>query len=235
MKIIGSLALVAALALSSCNSTHWTKSQAAELPSVAFASPTKKADSYKKPVKLSPRSAKIGGGIAFTSGLVGGFIGGGLGAAAVIGAAAADQKKFEAAYPEQIRKIETSLNHRIEDDYAKRMEQELKNIPFFANRLRKDSPHSIKSTVVQYALTRVNNDEPMRFRATVLLGTTLTSTSGKDLLKGTLASGNSSTEGTLDDFANNKKLLDKSFQEASVNAAENYANVLRTKVEKVGP
>ena len=235
MKIIGSLVIVAALALSSCNSTHWTKGQAAELPSVAFASPTRKADGYHKPVKISPRSSQMGNGIAFASGLAGGFIGGGIGAAVVIGMSSADQKTFEASNAEQIGKIETSLDHRIEGAYAKRMEQELKNIPFFANRLRKDSPHVINSIIVRYGLTRVNNGDPMQFRAVVMVGATLTGTGGKDLLKGTGASGTSSADGTLDDFANNKKFLDKSFLEASQNAAENFAKVLRTKVEKVEP
>lgn len=177
----------------------------------------------------------MGNGIAFASGLAGGFIGGGIGAAVVVGMSSADQKSFEASYAEQIGKIETSLDHRIEGSYARRMELELKNIPFFANRLSKDSPHVIQSVIVRYGLTRVNNEDPMQFRAVVTVGANLTGTGGKELLQGTGASGTSSTDGTLNDFAYNKKFLDKSFQEASQNAAEEFAKVLRTKVEKVDP
>jgi hypothetical protein len=237
MKTIQFLGIIAAFALSSCGNRMepWSQRQAAALPTVALGPMEKSAGSYQKPRQGIPGGSQATRNAAFISGLAGGPVGAAVGMAVISGKESAEQTAFEKEYAAPIARIESSLDHRLEGPYAKRAEQELKKTPFFARRLTKDSPHVIRGNVVRYGLARANSGEPKLFQAVVVMQWSLKGSGGEELLENVSTSSGSVTKGSLDDFASNKEFLNKAFREASTEAAAVLGNILRAKVQKVGP
>ncbi|HEY8932495.1 MAG TPA: hypothetical protein VIM44_04195 [Rariglobus sp.] len=218
----------AAFAMGSCAPARWNDAQRASLTSLAVA-PAIPAHAYGTPLGSDNIQAPVmvAGGGSFASGAAAG-----AGAQLVVEiGAVVQQKMFESRYADAIAKapgtVPADLSSRIRQSVGKSLSAQ----PFFKGRIRDNSPNRLYVIVENYRYVRSGKENGEVLVTPSFYGRfELTNAAGEKLLAQPFAAGAPNYRRPLPDFARDKQLATKAFDEAIEGIARQAVNAVNAKL-----
>lgn len=218
------------LFLTSCGASRWSEAQKASLTSVAIPPVSVAADAYAKPIGNQQYSAPY-----ITAPVGSGFAGGAIAGAAsqlvVEIAAAAEQKSFESRYADAISKAPGTLPGDLSGRVRKTVTGSIGSLPHFQGKVGDASPNRLIVTIEKYRYVRAGANGDETLMAPSLSGKyDFVSGNGSKLLSRNFNASATSTYRTMNEFARDRALAAKAFDEAAAEVARQIGEAVGEKL-----
>jgi len=218
------------LFLTSCGASRWSEAQKASLTSVAIPPVSIAANAYDKPIGNQQYSAPY-----ITAPVGSGFAGGAIAGAAsqlvVEIAAAAEQKSFESRYADAISKAPGTIPGDLSGRVRKTVAGSIGSLPHFQGKVGDSSPNRLIVTVEKYRYVRAGANGDETLMAPSLSGKyDLVGANGSKLLSRNFNASATSTYRTMNEFARDRALASKAFDEAAAEVARQIGEAVGEKL-----